>query len=112
MKLNEALDVLDEAGYLCEVRGKTNIEDLETIYFKYGSLPQGEVQKIFKTILMRLPYKEEPYENLAFAIKILKEGKKYRIGVPIERLTEKMQEIARRIRTKKENDINGYEPED
>lgn len=27
MKLNEALDVLNEAGYLCEVRGKTNIED-------------------------------------------------------------------------------------
>ena len=50
-------------------------EDLEVIYFKYLSLPKGEVQKIFNAILMRLPYKEEPYENLAFAVKILKDGK-------------------------------------
>ena len=52
-----------------------NLEDLEVIYFKYLNLPEGEVQKIFKAILMRLPYKEEPYENLALAVKILKDGK-------------------------------------
>ena len=51
------------------------VEDLETVYFKYNNLPEAEVQKIFKAILMRLPYKEEPYENLALAVKILKEGK-------------------------------------
>ncbi len=50
------------------------LEDLETIYFKYSALQEGEVQKIFKAILMRLPYEEEPYENLALAVKILKEG--------------------------------------
>ncbi len=51
------------------------VDDLETVYFKYGALPKGEIQNIFKTILMRLPYKEEPYENLALAVKILKEGR-------------------------------------
>lgn len=51
------------------------VEDLETIYFKYNTLPEAEVQKIFKAILTRLPYKEEPYENLALAVKILKEGR-------------------------------------
>lgn len=50
-------------------------DDLETIYFKYNNLPESEVQKIFKAILTRLPYKEEPYENLALAVKILKEGR-------------------------------------
>ncbi len=50
------------------------LEDLETIYFKYSVLPEGEVQKTFKAILMSLPYKEEPYENLALAVKILKNG--------------------------------------
>ena len=50
-------------------------EDLEVIYFKYSALPEGEVQKIFKAILMRLPYQEEPYENLALAVKILKDGR-------------------------------------
>ena len=50
-------------------------EDLEIIYFKYSSLPEGEVQKIFNSILICLPYKEEPCENLALAIKILKNGK-------------------------------------
>ena len=52
-----------------------NSEDLEVIYFKYSALPMGEVPKIFKAILMRLPYKEEPYENLALAVKILKDGR-------------------------------------
>ena len=51
------------------------VEDLETIYFKYNTLPEAEVQKIFKAILARLPYREEPYENLALAVKILKEGR-------------------------------------
>ncbi len=51
------------------------VEDLEVVFFKYKHLPEGEVQKIFQAILTSLPYKEEPYENLAFAIKILKEGK-------------------------------------
>lgn len=51
------------------------LEDLEVIYLKYVSLPEGEVQKVFKAILTRLPYKEEPYENLALAVKILKEGR-------------------------------------
>ena len=50
------------------------LEDLEAIYFKYLDLPESEIQKIFKAILMRLPYKEEPYENLALAVKILKDG--------------------------------------
>ncbi len=52
-----------------------NLDDLEVIYFKYSALPDGEVQKIFKAILTRLPYKEEPYENLAFAVKVLKDGR-------------------------------------
>lgn len=43
---------------------------------------------------------------------ILKNGNKYRIGVPVERLTEKMHEITRQIRSKKENEDNGYESED
>lgn len=51
------------------------LEDLEVIYFKYKHLPAGEVQKIFQAVLTSLPYKEEPYENLALAIKILKEGR-------------------------------------
>ena len=51
-----------------------NVEDLETIYFKYSALPDGGVKKIFQAILKRLPYKEEPYENFALAIKILKDG--------------------------------------
>ncbi len=52
-----------------------NLEDLEVIYFKYSALPDVEIQKLFKEILMRLPYKEEPYENLALAVKILKDGR-------------------------------------
>ena len=52
-----------------------NLEDLEIVYFKYSTLPEGEILKIFKAILTRLPYKEEPYENLALAIKILKDGR-------------------------------------
>lgn len=52
-----------------------NLEDLETIYFKYAALPDDELLKIFKAILMRLPYKEEPYENLALAVKILTDGR-------------------------------------
>lgn len=51
------------------------LEDLEVIYFKYNTLPEGEIQKIFNAILMRLPYNEEPYENLALAVKVLKDGK-------------------------------------
>lgn len=51
------------------------LEDLEIIYFKYRELPEAEIQKIFKAILTRLPYKEEPYENLALAVKIFKEGR-------------------------------------
>lgn len=43
---------------------------------------------------------------------ILKEGTKYRIGVPVERLTERMHEITTTIKRKKENEENGYEPED
>jgi hypothetical protein len=43
---------------------------------------------------------------------ILKDGKKYRIGVPVERLTERMNEITTTIRRKKENEENGYEPAD
>lgn len=35
---------------------------------------------------------------------ILRDGNKYRIGVPVERLTEKMSEITRQIRSKKENE--------
>ena len=52
-----------------------NLEDLETIYFKYSALQASEIQKIFKAILTRLPYKEEPYENLALAVKILTDGR-------------------------------------
>ena len=35
---------------------------------------------------------------------ILQDGNKYRIGVPVERLTEKMSKITRQIRSKKENE--------
>lgn len=42
----------------------------------------------------------------------LNDGKKYRTGVPVDRLTEKMHEIARQIRSKKEFAYYGYEPED
>lgn len=52
-----------------------NLEDLIIIYFKYSVLPEGEVQKVFKAILAKLPSKEEPYENLALAVKILKDGR-------------------------------------
>lgn len=40
------------------------------------------------------------------------DGKKYRTGVRIEKLTEKMNEIARTIRKKKENEEYGYDAED
>lgn len=42
----------------------------------------------------------------------LNDGKKYRTGVSVDRLTEKMHEIARQIRSKKEFAYYGYEPED
>ena len=38
----------------------------------------------------------------------LRDGKKYRTGVPVERLTEKMNEITDKIKSKKENKDNGY----
>ena len=38
----------------------------------------------------------------------LKDGQKYRTGVPVERLTEKMNEITEKIKSKKENEDNGY----
>lgn len=43
--------------------------------------------------------------------RIVKDGTVYRIGVPVERLTEKMHEITRQIKEKRENEDNGYEPE-
>lgn len=42
----------------------------------------------------------------------LVDGEKYRIGVPVERLTETMHDITRKIRSKKENEEYGYESED
>jgi hypothetical protein len=42
----------------------------------------------------------------------LNDGKKYRTGVSVDRLTEKMHEISRQIRSKKEFTYYGYEPED
>lgn len=42
---------------------------------------------------------------------VLREGTKYRIGVPVERLTDTMRRITRQIRSKKENAENGYEPD-
>lgn len=39
-------------------------------------------------------------------------GKAYRIGVPVDRLTQKMNEISRQIKKKKEEEEYGYEPED
>ena len=54
---------------------RLNLEDLEVIYFKYSDLQSGEILKIFNAILLRLPHKEEPYENLALAVKILKDGR-------------------------------------
>ena len=41
----------------------------------------------------------------------IQNGKKYRIGVPVDRLTNKMNEITKVIRKKKENEEDGYEPE-
>ena len=38
----------------------------------------------------------------------LRDGQKYRTGVPVERLTEKMNEITDKIKSKKENEDNGY----
>ena len=38
----------------------------------------------------------------------LRDGQKYRTGVPVERLTEKMNKIADKIKSKKENEYNGY----
>lgn len=43
---------------------------------------------------------------------MLKENKKYRIGVPVERLTYKMNQISMKIRSKKEKEYDGYESED
>ena len=42
----------------------------------------------------------------------LNDGIKNRTGVPVDRLTEKMHEIARQIRSKKESAYYGYESED
>lgn len=39
-------------------------------------------------------------------------GKEYRIGVPVDRLTRKMNEISGQIKKKKEEEEYGYEPED
>ncbi|MFR8537429.1 MAG: transposase [Lacrimispora saccharolytica] len=39
-------------------------------------------------------------------------GKTYRIGVPVDRLTKKMNEISSQIKKKKEEEEYGYEPED
>ena len=39
-------------------------------------------------------------------------GKSYQIGVPVERLTRKMNEISSQIKKKKEDAEYGYEPED
>lgn len=39
-------------------------------------------------------------------------GKAYRIGVPVDRLTRKMNEISEQIKKKKEEEEYGYEPED
>ena len=38
----------------------------------------------------------------------LRDGQKYRTGVPVERLTEKMNEITDKIKSKKENEDNGH----
>ena len=43
---------------------------------------------------------------------MLKENKKYRFGVPVERLTYKMNQISMKIRSKKEKEYDGYESED
>lgn len=39
------------------------------------------------------------------------DGRRYQIGVQVDRLTEKMNEISSQIRKKKENEEYGYEPE-
>lgn len=43
--------------------------------------------------------------------KRVKDGKFYQIGVQIDKLTEKMNDISSQIRKKKENEEYGYEPE-
>jgi transposase len=43
---------------------------------------------------------------------VLKDGEKYRIGIPVERLTETMSKIADNIKKKRENEEDGYESED
>lgn len=70
------------------------LEDLETIYFKYSALPEGEVQKIFEAILERLPYKEEPYENLALAVKVLKNGSEENFNEAINKARIKQNKLS------------------
>ena len=70
-----------------------NLEDLETIYFKYSELPPIEVQKIFNTILLRLPHKEEPYENLALAVKILKDGREEIFNKSLQQASNKQNKL-------------------
>ena len=43
---------------------------------------------------------------------IQKDGTTYRVGVPVDRLTRKMHDITEQIKKKKENERDGYEPED
>ena len=69
------------------------LEDLEIIYFKYLGLSPGEVQKIFKAILERLPYKEEPYENLALAVRILKDGREEIFNKSLQQANNKQNKL-------------------
>ena len=43
---------------------------------------------------------------------VQRDDRKLRAGVPVERLTHKMNEISKKIRAKKEKEYDGYESED
>ena len=119
-------DVADEGEQLEPLREFDIIKDLLRLYesqvntyLALESKPPAAMTSAVMSILDSL--EEMPYciydvlhARMLLNVehdRIVKDGTIYRIGIPVERLIEKMHEITRQIEEKRENEDNGYEPE-
>lgn len=114
----------DEGEQLEELREFSIVKDLLQLYNPqvkaYLALPNKPPAAMSTAVMSILDSLEEmPYciydvlhARMLLNVEhdwILNNGVKYRIGIPVDRLTEMMRRITRQIRIQKENESNGYE---
>lgn len=114
----ETLEELYEFELLQEVLD--NYEDQINEYLNIRNKPSAALASAVLAVLEALdemPYCIYDVLHARMLLNIEHEkrlvgGKQYQIGVPVEKLTEKMNEISSQIKQKKEDAEYGYEPED